>query len=163
MKLSICIEKDARPPFGSITPDKASFRDFSCLRQLEFPLQIALCNIIAAACRVLAPDTYSNNVLECDALMVGDLVPAMVSVIPLFAEGKDDDEEALDVTFRDFASRKQTMLPALKEIHLNCPDDADDAYKRKCTDLIAQTQKVGVNLYLERYFSGDVEWCEEHC
>lgn len=149
MELSISIREKKWPPRGSIAPGKVSFRGFSCLRQLEFPLEIVKCNIAATAHRVLAPDTYSNNVLDCDALTIGDLVPATVSVISLTAQRKDDDEEALQVMFRDFASRKHTMLPALKEIHVYCPSDADDGYKRKCADLLAETRKVGVCLHLE--------------
>jgi len=153
-----------REPFGSIAPGTVSMRGFPCLRQLEFPLEIVICNITAAACRV---STLSESLvggssdyeLNCDALFIGDLIPASVSILSLISHGKDHHDKTLDVMFWDFAARKGTTLPALKEIHLICPDGADDAYKDRCTGLLAETNQAGVDLHLEPWpHSGALTW-----
>ena len=51
--------------------------------------------------------------------------------------------------FRDFADRKETTLPALKEIHLNYPSGVNDAYTNRCTGW--PTLKAGVVLHLESW------------
>ena len=153
-----------REPFGSIAPGKVSMRGFACLRQLELPLEIVMCNIAAAACRVSTPNESllggsSDHELDRDALFIGDLVPASVSVLSLISRGIDHHDKALDVLFRDFASRKETTLPALRGIHLICPTGADDAYKDRCTRLLAETEKAGVVLHLEPWaHSGALTW-----
>lgn len=160
VELSISIGE----PFGSIAPGKVSMGGFPCLRQLEFPLEIVICNITAAACRAstLSESLFggsSDHELDCDALFIGDLIPASVSVLSLISNGTDHHDKALDVMFRDFAARKETTLPALKEIHLVCPNGADDAFKNHCTRLLAETQKVGVDLHLEPWpHSGALTW-----
>ena len=159
-KLSISIGK----PFGPIAPGSVSMRGFPCLRQLEFPLEIVMCNITAAACRDSTPNDSlvegsSDHNLNCVALFIGDLVPASVSVLSLLSNGTDHHDKALDVMFRDFAARKEITLPALKDIHLICPNGADDAYKDHCNRLLVVTQKAGVALYLEPWAkSGTLRW-----
>ena len=160
VELSISI----REPFGSIAPGKVSMRDFPCLRQLEFPLEIVLCNITVASSRVYTlreshVGGSSDHELDCDMLFIGDLVPASVSILSLISHGIDHHDKALHVLFWDFAAKKETTLPALKEIHLICPDGADDAYKDHCTRLLAETQKAGVDLHLEPWpHSGALRW-----
>lgn len=46
VKLSVSVGES----FGSIAPGKVSMRGFACLRQLEFPLEIVMCSVTAAAC-----------------------------------------------------------------------------------------------------------------
>lgn len=151
-------------PFGSIAPGKASMRGFPCLRQLEFPLEIVMCNITAAVCRDSTPNNSlvggsSDHKLNCVALFIGDLVPASVSVLSLISNGTDHHDKALDVMFRDFAARKEITLPALTDIHLTCPNGVDDAYKDHCTRLLVETQKAGVVLHLEPWaHSGALTW-----
>lgn len=160
VELSISI----REPFGSIAPGKASMRDFARLRQLEFPLDIVMCNITTAACRDSIPnespvECSSDHESDCDALSIGDLVPASVSILSLISHGRDHHDKALDVLFRGFAARKEITLPALKEIHLICPNGADDAYKDRCTRLLVETQKADVVLHLEPWaHSGALKW-----
>ena len=47
-----------RGPYGPLAPDRASMRDFPCLRQLQIPLDIVMCNIVTAAYRVSTPNEY---------------------------------------------------------------------------------------------------------
>lgn len=147
--------------YGSIAPGKASMRGFPCLRQLEFPLEIVMCNITASACRDSTPnDTLvagsSDHKSDCVALFIGDLVPASVSVLSLLSHGTDHHDKALDVMFRDFAARKEIAFPALTDLHLICPNDADDAYKDHCTRLLVETQKAGVVLHLWPWAHSDL-------
>lgn len=72
-----------------VTPSATSMRGFQRLRKLEFPLEIALCNITAGA-----------------SASIGDLVPVTVSQLLLTSAGTDDHATALDEMFRDFAAKK---------------------------------------------------------
>ena len=163
VELSISIEE----PFGSIIPGKVSMRGFPCLRQLELPLEVVMCHLAAAASQVSTQSvslvgSTSEHGPDCDALSIGDLVPASVSVLSLISRGTDHHDKALHVMFKDFAARKETSLPALKEIHLVCPNGADDAYKDQCTRLLAETQKVGVGLHIRLSpTSGGLTWGKE--
>ena len=152
VELSVCIWR----PFGSIAPGKVSMRGFLSLRQLRFPLDIVMCNIAAAAGQVATLDRSSvggssHHKLDCDALFVGDLVPATISNLSLTSLGTDHHHKALNVMFRDFAAKKANTLPSLKQIHLSCLESADDAYKSCCTRLLAETQKTDVALYLDAW------------
>lgn len=156
-------------PFGSIASGEVSMRGFACLRQLEFPLEIVMCNVTIAAIQVFTlieslVGGSSYHGLDCDALFIGDLVPASVSLLPLISRGKIHYEKALNVMFRDFAARKEDTLPALQEIHLICPNGADDACEDRCTSLLAETEKAGVVLHLEPWpHSGALTWDGELC
>ena len=160
VELSVSI----REPFGSIAPGKVSMCGFACLRQLKFPLEIAIYNITAAACQVSMPNESLvegslDHELDCGALFIGDFVPASVSILSLISHRTDHHDKALDAMFRDFPARKETTLPALKEIYLICPSGADDVYKDHCTRLLAETQEAGVVLLLEPSpHSGSLTW-----
>lgn len=144
---------------GSIAPGRASLRGFQRLRKLELPLEIAKCNITAAAASRAATtpqksltagdDSTDQHKLDDDEPFIGDLVPASVSQLSLISCGTDDHAMALDVMFRHFAARKKSTLSALEEIQLSCPDSADDTYKKQCARLLAETEKVGVVLHLK--------------
>jgi len=133
---------------GSIAPGKASIRDFQRLQKLEFPLEIASCNMTAAAYSVEG-STTEHEIDSCEPSIIGDLVPASVSQLSLISRGTDGHEKALERMFRDFAAQKDSQLPALWDIHLSCPSGADDTYKEQCARLLAETVKVGVVLQLK--------------
>jgi len=139
---------------GSIAPGKASMRAFQRLRKLEFPLEIALCNVTAAACRVATPKeslvggSTAHGLDFCEPL-INDLVPASVSQLSLISCGTNHHEKVIDLMFRDFAAEKDSQLPALNGIHLSCPASASDAYKDRCARLLAETEMVGVVLHLK--------------
>ncbi len=139
---------------GSIPPGKASMRGFQRLRKLEFPLEIATCNINAAAWRVPPPNDslvggLTDLNLDSYESFIGDLVPAPVSQLSLVSSGTNHHEKALDLMFRHFAIIKDSQLPSLKEVHLSCPANADNAYKDQCARVLAETEKAGVVLHLK--------------
>ena len=139
---------------GSITPGKASIRSFQRLRKLEFPLEIAMCNVTNAISRVATPnESLTDQGLGKFEPFISDLVPASVSQLSLLSRGTDHHEKALKVMFRDFAANKNSQLPALKEIHLSCPisPSADNAYKEECIKLVAETEEAGVVLHLKEW------------
>ena len=151
-------------PSGSIAPGKASMRHFHHLRKLEFPLEIALCNIDAAASRAAAPNeslvagSTDQQLDHCEPF-IGDLVPASVSQLSLISSGTDHHAKVLDLMFRKFAAMKDSQLPALKEIYLSCPTSADQAYKDQCLRLLAEAEKVGVTVHLKPWpSSGGIVW-----
>ncbi|KAJ5201434.1 uncharacterized protein N7498_006097 [Penicillium cinerascens] len=121
-------------PRCSITPWQAITR----LQSLELPLEVVICSLAAAE---LAEPESSNF-----ESLLGDLVPASVSQLSLFSRGKHPHKRAVDLLFREFASRKHLQTPALKEIRLTCPDDADDSYKSQCAKLAAEMDKANVAL-----------------
>ncbi len=62
--------------------------------------------------------------------------------------------------FRHFAARMESTLPALEKIQLSSPNGADDAYKEQCAELLAETEKMGVLLHLERFPHFSITWNE---
>ena len=150
---------------GSLPPGKASMRGFQRLRKLEFPLEIAVCNITANTPNeflVVGDDsTHEPHESEDDEPLIRDLVPTSVSQLSLISGGTGDHAKGLDVMFRHFAAWKKSTLPALEEIQLSCPDDADDAYKEQCVRLLAETEKMGVVLRLKPFPSSfTIAWNE---
>ncbi|KAI2469034.1 F-box domain protein [Annulohypoxylon bovei var. microspora] len=147
---------------GSLTPGKASMRGFQRLGKLEFPLEIAMCNITDAASRFsTANEGVTDQEIDRPGPFIGDLVPASVSQLSLLSRGKDHHENALKVMFSNFATKKDAQLPALKDIHLSCPRNpsADDAYKKECAKLMEEIGKTDVVLHLvECPFSNTTRW-----
>ncbi|RDL32655.1 Uncharacterized protein BP5553_09111 [Venustampulla echinocandica] len=145
LSISLC------EPRSSVTPGKASMRGFQRLRKLQLPLEIAMCNVANATSRVTTPNEgLTGQGLDKFEQFIGDFVPASVSQLSLLSSGTDHHEMALKVMFRDFAARKDSQLPALKEIYLSClmSPSADDAYKEECAKLVAETDEAGVVLHL---------------
>ncbi|KAJ5981145.1 hypothetical protein N7481_008443 [Penicillium waksmanii] len=127
-----------------ITPGKPYLHGFQRLESLELPLDIILCNFEAAH---PADHPADHGSLDSNSL-IGDIVPASVSVLSLLSPGKSPHDKALELLFRDFASQKQFQTPNLKKILLTCPDDADELYKAQCANLAVEAKRVGVDLTL---------------
>lgn len=123
-----------------ISPGKPYLRGFQRLRSLVLPLDIVLCNLKAA-------DPADDGSLGSNSIL-GDIVPASLSVLTLLSPGKSPHDKALELLFRDFASQKQFQTPNLKKISLTCPDDADDLYKAQCANLAVGAKRAGVDLTL---------------
>ena len=152
---------------GSVLPGRASLRGFKRLQTLEFPLELAACNITAAvACQLAeakesmiggSTDHQAPKVPRGDfaheSSFTRDLVPASVSQLSLTSRGTDEHAKALDVMFRDFAAEKDAWLPALQEIHVSCTSRADEAYRAQCARLRAEMEELGVVCHLKEYRS----------
>ncbi|KAE8393880.1 hypothetical protein BDV23DRAFT_180330 [Aspergillus alliaceus] len=121
---------------GSITLGKVSMRGFHRLQKLELPVEIITCTLTALG------DHQSNY----SDLFLGDLIPASVSQLSLISHGLDGSEKALSMLFRDFAAKKDSQVPALKEIYLSWPIDVDDLDQELYATLAVETQKAGVVL-----------------
>ena len=159
MQLSITIVKLG----GSVLPGRASLRSFKRLQTLEFPLELAACNITAAvACQLAkAKEPMSGGSTDHQApraphgdcahesSFTGDLVPASVSQLSLTSSGTDEHAKALDVMFRNFAAEKDAWLPALQEIHVSCPARAEETYRAQCARLRAKMEELGVVCHLK--------------
>lgn len=111
----------------SIVPGRMSLSGFQNLRELELPLDAAMAN---------------------HELLLSDIIPASVSTLSLLSHGKGHHVEALDVFFCDFAAKKDDQVPALEEIYLFRPKDADKLYKERCEKLPAEIGKAGVRLHV---------------
>ncbi|KAL8909955.1 MAG: hypothetical protein Q9171_004721 [Xanthocarpia ochracea] len=146
---------------GSIPPGCTSMRGFQRLRKLEFPLEIVVCTIAAAtSCRsAIIPNvplvvkdgsTDEHRDLDHDEPFISDFVPALVSQLSVLSSGTNVHAKALNVAFRHFAATKASTLPALEEVQLSYPDNATVTYKDQCSRLLAETEKTGVVLRLNR-------------
>ncbi|KAI9930342.1 hypothetical protein MW887_011094 [Aspergillus wentii] len=122
----LCISIHELP--GAIKPGSVSMRGFQRLRKLVLPLELVLCT--------MAPANHES--------LLSDLIPASVSRLSLLSHTEGHPEhhyKALDRLFHDFAARKDSHVPALKEIYLSYPSDADDLYKDQCDRLAAEAEK----------------------
>ncbi|PGH16527.1 hypothetical protein AJ79_01632 [Helicocarpus griseus UAMH5409] len=151
-ELSICILE----LHGSIKCGKVSMRGFTRLQKLELPLEAAMCNIDRAKIR---SQLMGDEPGYLDSFL-GDIVPASVSELSFLSWGMENQDLALSAMFSDFAAKKKSQVPALREIHLSCRSSAEDAYKEQCTELAAETKKAGVELDLTVWPTPIFDWGE---
>ncbi|KAL8671113.1 MAG: hypothetical protein Q9168_004382 [Polycauliona sp. 1 TL-2023] len=165
--LSITIDE----PYGSISPGWVSLRGFRRLEKLELPLEIATCNInsVCVPCpsamsaqSLVSHDRPTNGYAQGDdQTLLGDLVPATVSVLALVSTGTPDHAKALEVMFQDFAARREFALPALEKIFLTCEDDADEMYEAQTAKLLKEAESTGVILDVQPCkANATIEWDE---
>ncbi len=137
-------------------------RGFRRLRKLELPIEVAVCNITAAAAsRVATPIEsrmveggsmdHNNELDDAEAFSIDDLVPSSVAQLSLISAGTAQHAMTLEVMFRDFSPRKDEMVPKLEEIHLSCPADADDKYKEQCARVVKECERGGVVCHLKAW------------
>ncbi|KAL8652428.1 MAG: hypothetical protein Q9226_004275 [Calogaya cf. arnoldii] len=129
----------------SIPPGKTSMLGFQRLRKLELPIEVVLSNISGARGKTPAKSAGDGFSTHEDDPYISDLVPVSVHQLSLISnDGSNEHAKAIELIFRDFAARKGFTLPALQEIQLSCPNDADDAYKNQCNKLLAECEKTDV-------------------
>ncbi|KAI1122304.1 F-box domain protein [Nemania abortiva] len=165
------------PPHASLPPVKVYMRSFKCLRRLEFPLDLALCNIRAALSGKrngtrssigLALEALDNGLTEQQIreieVSVRDLIPPSVVELSLLSRGQDHHDIALKAMFRGFAANKHSRWPALKDLYLSCPTDgeATEAYLGECTKLSVETANAGVVLHLRSDCKDVFDWPEPY-
>jgi len=136
VQLSVAI----RELHGSIVPGKASIRGFERLKTLEVPLELFMCNIAAAA-------SHTTNPSE----PLVDLIPTSVAQLSLISKGTDHYEEALNALFHHFHSTHDSQLSALQEMHISCPNSADDIYKVQCDRVVKEASDKGVVVHLKPF------------
>lgn len=129
---------------------------FPCLRKLEFPVEIAVSNIAAAADRVAASNesmvgTSTDHELDDRGPFIGDLVPPSVSQLTITSRPSNYDEVTLQLIFRNFAAKKDSQLPALDEIHLYGPGSLDEAHMHRRLRMHVEIKRVGVALHLKEW------------
>ncbi|KAF4625034.1 hypothetical protein G7Y89_g13135 [Cudoniella acicularis] len=137
---------------GSIVPGQASIRGFQRLKTLEIPLELVMCNIAAAASYTRYLPWYSwviklSSTNPSEPFI--DLIPASVAQLSLISKGVDHHEEALDALFRHFHSTHDSRLSALQEVHISCPDGADNIYKNQCDRVVKEASDKGVVVLLK--------------
>ncbi|PQE12132.1 f-box domain protein [Rutstroemia sp. NJR-2017a BVV2] len=144
-ELSVSISK----PDGAVTPGKACMRGFKCLRKLEFPLEIAICNLNDAARQL----NTANEDLSYEGLegydLIDTLVPASVIVLSLLSRGRDCHDKALQAMFRGFSAKKSSRYPVLAELRISRParPRAHASYEEECKKLAGEMEKIGVVLH----------------
>ena len=171
MQLSISLNENR----GPLLPGRVSLRGFKRLQALQFPLELAVCNInFAVACQLTnAKEPMSGGSAEArapraphgdyahESSFIGDLVPASVSQLSLTSSGTGEHVKALDVMFRGFAAERDAWLPALQEIHVSCPPRAAEAYRSQCARLRAEMEELGVVCHLHKYDLPRFTWADD--
>ena len=128
-------------------PKKPSLRNFDRLRKLELPLEIVECNRFYIA------------LSEENQLSIGQLVPASVAQLSLITSGMQEHADILESLFRRFADERASMLPALEEVQLLCPEEGDDSHQMQCSKLGHELENAGVKLYQDiASSSGYLTW-----
>jgi hypothetical protein len=145
-ELSISITE----PDVVIPPGKTSMRGFQCLRKLEFPLEIAMCNLNDAARQLdtANEDVSYQRLKEYD--LIGTLVPPSIVVLSLVSRGQYSHDKALQAMFRSFSAKKSSQYPVLTEIHISCPTRprAHVSYEEECEKLVGELEKTGAVLHV---------------
>jgi hypothetical protein len=101
-----------------------------------------MCNIAAAASHIT---NFSESLV--------DLIPNSVAQLSLISKGTDRHEKALNALFRHFHSTHDSQLSALQEIHISCPNSADDIYKDQCDRVVKEASDKGVVVHLKPFSS----------
>ena len=141
---------------GHISPGSASAHPFKCLKKLEFPLNVVMCNIEArdTSRRSMKPadnsiaTSQTEDKLESSEICLKDLIPPSLRQLSLLSYGINGHQDALKVMFRRLSAQKKSSFPLLAEVFLACPDGAHKPYKTRCTKLIADFQKLDISLKL---------------
>ncbi len=139
---------------GSIAAGKVSMRDFQRLRKLEFPLEVAVCNLNYTETSV-AGSMKDLRLEDAAPILLAALVPSTVTQLSITSSGRDAHAPALEAMFRDFAAKKVQMVPKLTDIHLSCPvsPSAGDKYKEVCERVREECERVGVVCTLKKWES----------
>ncbi|KAI1452065.1 F-box domain protein [Annulohypoxylon moriforme] len=148
-----------------ISPGKTSMRGFQRLKKLEFPVEVAVCNITDAIPDFSkSADNITDQELEKHGLLIGDFVPSSVSELSLLVKGTEDHKNALKLIFSNFAAKKESQLPDLKEICLwdaflrNTTDwlsgpreeEAKAAHEEACAKITPEIEQAGVAFRFEK-------------
>ncbi|KAL9110719.1 MAG: hypothetical protein Q9227_004711 [Pyrenula ochraceoflavens] len=157
---------------GSVPPGKISIRGFQRLRQLEIPLEVAICDIegdgapswadtrseLSTGIAVDGSTEYKSS-RSHSIMSINSLIPPSVIVLSLISNGTDEHAQVLDQTFQNFATQKSSTLPILETIYLTCHSQATVVYKEQCAILSTGLEGVGVVLHLKPRVSSDyMEW-----
>ncbi|KAF7960053.1 hypothetical protein EAE96_001653 [Botrytis aclada] len=120
-------------PIISTAPNELFMRGFKCLRKLELPLEIAICDHANAAFR----ETKSKRILANHGprnfeIFINELLPASVSYLSLSSDGMGVDARSdIMKAIRGFFITKQSRFPSTKEIQLLLPIDNSTIYLYK--------------------------------
>jgi len=95
--------------------------------------------------------------------VVRDLIPPSVTHMLLKSEGMGTNGKgkALHALFRHFRAVRRSQLRNLQEVHIACRQEADNAYKQQCNNIVAEGEREGVAVHLHAYeYSGGLNWDE---
>jgi hypothetical protein len=146
------VSTSSSKPDGAATPCEINMSGFQCLRKLEFPLEIAICNLNDAARQLnTANEDLSYEGLEGYDLF-GTLVPASVTALSLLSDEREGHEKALRAMFRGFSAKKSSRYPVLSEIYISCPfwPRARTSYEKECKKVAGEIEKTGVVFHAHR-------------
>ncbi|KAF7899018.1 uncharacterized protein EAF01_008231 [Botrytis porri] len=129
-------------PMISAAPSEMFMRGFKCLRKLELPLEIAICDHATKSARISAKQGPKNF-----EIFINELLPASVSHLSLSSCGIDVDArgDILKAIGNHFIT-EQSRLPSTKEIQLLLPGDnsAIHLYKENHSEAPGEVEKVDV-------------------
>ncbi|TGO34421.1 hypothetical protein BHYA_0198g00290 [Botrytis hyacinthi] len=135
-------------PIISIAPNELFMRGFKCLRKLQLPLEIAICDYANAAFRA----THSARILANQGprnfeIFINELLPAPVSYLSLSLSGIDVDARSdIIKAIGNYFVTKQSRFPSTKEIQLLLPGDnsAIYLYKQDHSEAAGEVDKLDI-------------------
>jgi hypothetical protein len=136
---------------GSILPGKVNAQGFQKLQKFEFPLDLVLCNIdgvgvtgnIASSFKILFNGSWNP--------FVHAMIPPSLTHLMLKSKAFRPHDKALDALFRNFRAVRKTQWIGLQEVHIDCRQECDSAFKQKCNAIVAECKREGVMVHLNAY------------
>jgi hypothetical protein len=140
---------------GSILSGKVTAQGFQKLQKFEFPLDLILCNIdgvgvtgnIASSFKILFNSSWNP--------FVHDMIPPSLKHLMLKSKAFRPHDRALEALFRNFRATRKTQWTSLRQVHIDCRQECDSAFKQKCNAIVAECAKEGVNVDLNGYTGFD--------
>jgi hypothetical protein len=140
---------------GYILPGKSSARGFEKLQKFEIPLDLVLCNIDAAGVTANIATSLQLFFNGSWNPFVHDMIPPSLTHLMLKSKAFRPHERALDALFRNFRATRRTQWTSLQEVHIDCKQECDSAFKEKCNAIVAECAKEGVIVDLNGYTGFD--------
>jgi hypothetical protein len=137
---------------GSVVPGKASIRGCQRLKTLQIPLELVMCNIVAAASQ---PTNRAEPFV--------DLIPTSVVGLSLVSDGTDQYAEALDALVRHFCSTHDSPRPTLQELQISCPHlHAGDLYKAQHDRVVKEFGDISPDISVYSCSPNTSSWGREY-
>lgn len=124
-----------------LQPGRASLKRLQRLRVLEIPIELAECNINAAA-------SHRGD----DSGLFEELVPSSVSTLSIISQGSLLHRDAIAKLFSKFPQSGQEPISSLADLYLNLnltfPKRAEESFQHHCLELQSRFLKSGVRVHL---------------
>jgi hypothetical protein len=136
------LDLDIGQMHGSVLPGQSSLRGFQKLDCLGLSLETATCNTNR--------DISAKYGFHHSGLSLCSIVPTSVSKVILYTRGREQDENCLELMFRNFETKKDSQLSNLQEIRLHYSHGNNNvSFKNNCAKLATETAKQGLIYFMK--------------